>query len=126
MPFIIFFLLLIPNFVFSNTLNLICTNNYIDVKSLDVKDMFVVIDSKNKQIELGGLSFYVDEFKKTDSNISWSAKDVGVYPESKCDVSGIIGRYSGQLVINFDKHDDGKRRSLVFNCKKFDLKKRKF
>ena len=52
MPFIIFFLFLIPNSVFSNSLNLICTNNYIDVKSLDVKDMFVVIDSKNKQIEL--------------------------------------------------------------------------
>jgi hypothetical protein len=126
MPFIIFFLFFIPNFVFSNSLNLICTNNYIDVKSLDVKDMFVVIDSKNKQIELGGLSFYVDQLKETDSNISWSAKDVGVYPESNGDVSGIIGRYSGQLVVNFDRYDDGTRRSLVFNCKKFDLKKRKF
>ena len=58
------FYFLIPNSVFSNSLNLICTNNYINVKSLDVKDMFVVIDSKNKQIELGGLSFYVDQLKK--------------------------------------------------------------
>ena len=110
----------------SKPLNLICTNNYIDVKSLDVKDLFVVIDKNNRKIELGGLSFFVEDFKETDSNISWSASDIKIYPETNGDISGIIGRYSGQLVINFDRYDDGKRQSLVFNCKKFETLEKKF
>ena len=115
-----------PISLFSQPLNLICTNNYIDVKSLDVKDLFVVIDKNNRKIELGGLSFFVEDFKETDSNISWSASDIKIYPETNGDISGIIGRYSGQLVINFDRYDDGKRQSLVFNCKKFETLEKKF
>ena len=115
-----------PIDLFSQPLNLICTNNYVDVKSLDVKDLFVVIDKNNRKIELGGLSFFVEDFKETDSNISWSASDIKIYPETNGDISGIIGRYSGQLVINFDRYDDGKRQSLVFNCKKFENLEQKF
>ena len=121
-----FLLFFFPISLFSQPLNLICTNNYIDVKSLDVKDLFVVIDKNNRKIELGGLSFFVEDFKETDSNISWSASDIKIYPETNGDVSGIIGRYSGQLVVNFDRYDDGKRQSLVFNCKKFETLKKKF
>ena len=115
-----------PISLLSQPLSLICTNNYIDVKSLDVKDLFVVIDKNNRKIELGGLSFIVEDFKETDSNISWSASDIKIYPETNGDVSGIIGRYSGQLVVNFDRYDDGKRQSLVFNCKKFESLEKKF
>ncbi len=122
--FLIFFLM--PMSIFSEPLNLICTNNYIDVKSLDVKDLFVVINKNERKIELGGLSFIVDDFKETDSNISWRASDIKIYPETNGDVSGIVGRYSGQLVVNFDRYDDGKRQSLVFNCKKFEPVEKKF
>ncbi len=121
-----FLLFFFPISLFSQPLNLICTNNYIDVRSLDVKDLFVVIDKNNRKIELGGLSFFVEDYKETDSNISWSASDIKIYPETNGDVSGIIGRYSGQLVINFDRYDDGKRQSLVFNCKKFETLEKKF
>ena len=121
-----FLLFFFPISLFSQPLNLICTNNYIDVKSLDVKDLFVVIDKNNRKIELGGLSFFVEDLKETESNISWSASDIKIYPETNGDISGIIGRYSGQLVINFDRYDDGKRQSLVFNCKKFETLKKKF
>ena len=121
-----FLLFFFPISLFSQPLNLICTNNYVDVKSLDVKDLFVVIDKNNRKIELGGLSFFVEDFKETDSNISWGASDIKIYPETNGDVSGIIGRYSGQLVINFDRYDDGKRQSLVFNCKKFETLEKKF
>ena len=120
MPLIVFLVLLFPKFLFADILNLICTNNYIDVKSLDVKDLLVIINKDSKKIELGGLSFFVDELKETDSNISWKASNIEIYPDSNGDVSGIIGRYSGQLVVNFDRYDDDKRRSLVFNCKNFD------
>ena len=126
MPLFILILLLIPISTLSRSLNLICTNNYIDVKSLDVKDLFVVINKDEKKIELGGLSFFVDDFKETDSNISWRASDIKIYPETNGDVSGIIGRYSGQLVVNFDRYDNDKRQSLVFNCKKFEPIEKKF
>ena len=124
--FFLIFFFFSPISLFSQPLSLICTNNYIDVKSLDVKDLFVVIDKNNRKIELGGLSFIVEDFKETDSNISWSASDIKIYPETNGDVSGIIGRYSGQLVVNFDRYDDGKRQSLVFNCKKFEPLEKKF
>ena len=126
MPLFILILLLIPISTLSRSLNLICTNNYIDVKSLDVKDLFVVINKDEKKIELGGLSFFVDDFKETDSNISWRASDIKIYPETNGDVSGIVGRYSGQLVVNFDRYDNDKRQSLVFNCKKFEPIEKKF
>ncbi len=124
--FFLIFFLYIPLSLPANTLNLICTNDYIDVKSLDVKDLFVVINKNKRKIELGGLSFSVDDLKETDANISWSASDIRIYPETNGDVSGIIGRYSGQLVVNFDRYDDGKRHSLVFNCKKFEPLEKKF
>ena len=126
MPIIFFLIFIIPKILISDALNLICTNNYIDVKSLDVKDLFVIIDKDSKKIELGGLSFFVDDLKETESNISWKATNVEIYPESNGDISGIIGRYSGELVINFDRYDDSKRRSLVFNCKKFKNFDKKF
>ena len=126
MPLFFLILLIIPIGILSRPLNLICTNNYIDVKSLDVKDLFVVINKDERKIELGGLSFFVDDFKETDSNISWRASDIKIYPETNGDVSGIIGRYSGQLVVNFDRYDNDKRQSLVFNCKKFEPIKKKF
>ena len=126
MPLFFLFFFFFPISLLSKPLNLICTNNYIDVKSLDVKDLFVVIDKNNRKIELGGLSFFVEDLKETDSNISWSASDIKIYPETNGDISGIIGRYSGQLVINFDRYDDGKRQSLVFNCKKFETLEKKF
>ena len=126
MPLFFLILLIIPIGILSRPLNLICTNNYIDVKSLDVKDLFVVINKDERKIELGGLSFFVDDFKETDSNISWRASDIKIYPETNGDVSGIIGRYSGQLVVNFDRYDNDKRQSLVFNCKKFEPIEKKF
>ena len=121
-----FFFLLLPNLVLSSELNLICTNNYIDAKSLDVKDLFLVLDIRNKKVELGGLVFYPEEMKETESNILWKATDVEIYQDSNGDVSGIIGRYSGQLVLNFERYLDGKIISLVFNCQKFTLKEKKF
>ena len=123
---LLLFLLFLPKISFSNELNLICTNNYIDVRSLDVKDVFLIIDTDKKKIDIGGLSFFADTFKNTDSNILWTAKDIPLYPDSNGDVSGIIGRYSGQLVLNFEKYDDGKITSLTFNCKKFEVKQKKF
>ena len=123
---ILFLFLVFPKIIFSTELNLICTNNYIDVRSLDVKDIFLIIDSKKKRIELGGLNFLADNFKETDSNISWSASDVDIYPDSKGQISGIIGRYSGQLVLNFQKNSEDKISSLTFNCKKFEMKQKRF
>ena len=122
--FLIF--LIFPKIIFSTELNLICTNNYIDVRSLDVKDIFLIINTNNKKIDLGGLSFYADTLKQTESNISWNASNIKLFPDSNGDVSGIIGRYSGQLVLNFKKETDGKISSLSFNCKKFEIKERRF
>ena len=119
-------LLFSPLVTFGVELNLICTNNYSSYKHVDVKDVFLLLDSSTKKIDLGGLSFYADEFLVTKSNISWTANKIDLYPESKGKISGILGRYSGELVLNFVNEDDKKLGSLIFNCRKFEMKERKF
>ena len=108
----IFFLILIPRFVFSLEINLLCTNNY--NSKLDVKDLFIILDSDKKKIELGGLSFFADDI------------NVKLYPDSYGKVSGIIGRYSGELMLKFRRNDEENQSSLGFRCKPFKIKDRKF
>ena len=38
-----------------------------------------IIDTQKKKIELGGLIFFPEEIKETESNISWKASDVKIY-----------------------------------------------
>ena len=62
----------------------------------------------------------------TKSNISWFSNNVNLYPDSNGSISGILGRYSGELVLNFKRDDSHKSNALTFNCRKFDIKDRKF
>ena len=119
-------ILFFPFLIYGVELNLICTNNYSSNKHVDVKDVFLLLDSDSKKISLGGLTFFADDISITKSNISWTASDINLYPESNGKISGIIGRYSGELVLNFVKNDDNNLSSLVFKCRKFEMKGRKF
>ncbi len=103
-----------------------CTNYNVNNKEVDVKDIFLLMDSDSKKIELGGLSFFADQIFITNSNISWTASDINLYPDSNGEISGIIGRYSGELVLNFKKNHEKRGKSLIFNCRKFKMKERKF
>ena len=120
------FLFLIPKLIFSLELNLVCTNNNALTNEVDVKDVFLLLNTDNKRIDLGGLSFEADNILVTKSNISWISKNIELYPESNGSVSGILGRYSGELVLNFKREDSQKTNSLIFNCRKFAFKDRKF
>ena len=75
-------ILLIPKLLLSLELNLICTNNYSSLNEIDVKDVFLLLDSDSKKITLGGLSFLADKISITKSNISWSSSNVDIYPDS--------------------------------------------
>ncbi len=120
------FLLLIPKLIFSLELNLVCTNNNALTNEVDVKDIFLLLNTDDKSVDLGGLSFEADKILVTKSNISWFSKNIELYPESNGSVSGILGRYSGDLVLNFKREDSHKTNSLIFNCRKFAFKDRKF
>ena len=120
------FLLLIPKLIFSLELNLVCTNNNALTNEVDVKDIFLLLNTDNKRIDLGGLSFEAENILVTKSNISWFSKNIELYPESNGSVSGILGRYSGDLVLNFKREDSHKTNSLIFNCRKFAFQDRKF
>ena len=120
------FLFLIPKLIFSLELNLVCTNNNALTNEVDVKDIFLLLNTDNKKIDLGGLSFEADNILVTKSNISWLSKNIELYPESNGSVSGILGRYSGDLVLNFKREDSHKTNTLIFNCRKFTFKDRKF
>ena len=120
------FIFLIPKMIFSLELNLVCTNNNALTNKVDVKDIFLLLDTDNNKIDLGGLSFQAENILVTKSNISWSSEKVELYPESSGSVSGILGRYSGELVLNFKRDDSHKSNSLIFNCRKFTIKDKKF
>ena len=119
-------ILLIPKLIFSLELNLVCTNNNALTNEVDVKDIFLLLNTDDKKVDLGGLSFEADNILVTKSNISWFSKNIELYPESNGSVSGILGRYSGDLVLNFKREDSHKTNSLIFNCRKFAFKDRKF
>ena len=120
------FLLLIPKLIFSLELNLVCTNNNALTNEVDVKDIFLLLNTDDKKVDLGGLSFEAENILVTKSNISWFSKSIKLYPETNGYVSGILGRYSGELVLNFKREDSHKTNSLIFNCRKFAFKDRKF
>ena len=115
-----------PIFAFSLELNLVCTNNSKSNTEVDVKDIFVLINSDKNTVEVGGLSLKPDKINVTESNISWSANDIQLYPDSEGEVYGLIGRFSGELVLNFKRYEDNKSNSLIFSCRKFKIKDRRF
>ena len=119
-------LFLIPKLIFSLELNLVCTNNNALTNEVDVKDIFLSLNTDDKRVDLGGLSFEAENILVTKSNISWFSKSIELYPETNGSVSGILGRYSGDLVLNFKREDSHKTNSLIFNCRKFAFKDRKF
>ena len=119
-------LFLIPKLIFSLELNLVCTNNNALTNEVDVKDVFLLLNTENKRIDLGGLSFEADNILVTKSNISWVSKEIELYPESNGSVSGILGIYSGELVLYFKRENSHKTNSLIFTCRKFAFKDRKF
>ena len=96
------------------------------MKEIDVKDIFLIIDTDKEVVEIGGLSLQPKQINITESNISWVASDVELYPDSNGDVYGLIGRFSGELVLNFKRYEDKKSNSLIFSCRKFEIKDRRF
>ena len=115
-----------PIFAFSLELNLVCTNNSTSNTEVDVKDIFVLINTDENTVEVGGLSLKPSKINVTESNISWLASDLQLYPDSEGEVYGLIGRFSGELVLNFKRYEDNKSNSLIFSCRKFKIKDRRF
>ena len=115
-----------PIFAFSLELNLVCTNNSTSNTEVDVKDIFVLINTDEDTVEVGGLSLKPSKINVTESNISWLANDLQLYPDSEGEVYGLIGRFSGELVLNFKRYEDNKSNSLIFSCRKFKIKDRRF
>ena len=115
-----------PVFASSLELNLVCTNNSTSTTEVDVKDIFVLINTDEETVEVGGLSLKPSKINVTESNISWLANDLQLYPDSEGEVYGLIGRFSGELVLNFKRYEDNKSDSLIFSCRKFKIKDRRF
>ena len=124
MAFILLFFF--PFFASSLELNLVCTNNSTSVTDVDVKDIFILINTDEETVQVGGLSLKPSKINVTESNISWVANDLQLYPDSEGEVYGLIGRFSGELVLNFKRYEDNKSNSLIFSCRKFKIKDRRF
>ena len=103
-----------------------CTNNSTSSTEVDVKDIFVLINTDEETVEVGGLSLKPSKINVTESNISWLANNLQLYPDSEGEVNGLIGRFSGELVLNFKRYEDNKSNSLIFSCRKFKIKDRRF
>ena len=115
-----------PIFGSSLALNLVCTNDSTSGTEVDVKDIFVLINTDEETVEVGGLSLKPSKINVTESNISWLANDLQLYPDSEGEIYGLIGRFSGELVLNFKRYEDNKSNSLIFSCRKFKIKDRRF
>ena len=79
----LFILLFFSQFLLSLELNLVCTNNSTSSTEVDVKDIFVLINTDEETVEVGGLSLKPSKINVTESNISWVANDLQLYPDSE-------------------------------------------
>ena len=57
-----FALLLLPKLLYSLELNLMCTNDNINNKEVDVKDIFLLLDSDSKKLNLVDCPFLLIKF----------------------------------------------------------------
>ncbi|MAH78360.1 MAG: hypothetical protein CMP41_00320 [Rickettsiales bacterium] len=126
--FLSFFVLNLFNYNNSNAmqLDILCIAK-IGSSNSDFKDLIVSIDTDSKTVALGGFKFSADEFIVSDSNIKWSAKSIeNMYENVSGHTSGILGRFSGNLSLVFQKHGMSPSNEMNFKCEKFKMKNRKF
>ena len=71
------------NFRLQFRVKFICTYNSTSSTEVDVKDIFVLINTDEETVEVGGLSLKPSKINVTESNISWLANDLQLYPDSE-------------------------------------------
>ena len=128
---VLFFLiingLVLPRYLSSVELSILCIKENHRNEKKDIKDIIVSLNSENKLVEIGGLRFTADQFIITNSNIRWSAENVdNLYDDSAGYAAGTLGRFSGNLSLVFRKENSLKDNNMNLNCKKFKMKDRKF
>lgn len=108
-------------------INMLCTTSS-DMQSIkNFNDLIVNINSENKEITIGGLTFTADKILVTESNIKWSANNVeNLYEESSGETTGTLGRFSGSLSLTFKKNNSIRFSKIDLLCKDFKMKDRKF
>ena len=108
-------------------INMLCTT-ISDMQSIkNFNDLIVNINSENKEITIGGLTFTADKILVTESNIKWSANNVeNLYEESSGETTGTLGRFSGSLSLTFKKNNSIRFSKIDLLCKDFKMKDRKF
>ncbi len=127
--FFLFIFLFFSTNISSVELDLLCTQNTSGFSNhIYPRDLIVRINSDTNQINIGGLSISVQNLEVSESNIKWSnAKKENMFGENEHGLSsGLLGRFSGILSLEFLKISSNAKSNLNYQCENFKIKNRKF
>lgn len=122
------FFLLVANDISASELNLLCTENSDHNKHLYPRDLIVRINTGLNQIEIGGLKLTPENLILTESNIKWfNANNDNMFGDGEPGLSsGLLGRFSGMLSLEFIKINNNRKSNLHYKCEKFKIRNRRF
>jgi len=127
--FFLFIFIFFSTNIFSIELDLLCTQNTTGISNhIYPRDLIVRINSDSNQVNIGGLTISTENLEVSESNIKWSnAKKENMFGENEHGLSsGLLGRFSGILSLEFLKISSNSKSNLNYQCENFKIKNRRF
>lgn len=115
--------------IFSIELNLLCSQNTPALsKNIYPRDLIIRINTESNTVDIGGLTINAENLEVTESNIRWSeVRNDNMFGNNDAGLSsGLLGRFSGILSLEFTKLSTFSKSGFNYQCEDFKIKNRKF
>ena len=125
--FLIF--LFLSTTLLSVELNLLCSQKSSALsKNIYPRDLIIRINTESNIVAIGGLTIKAKNLEITESNIRWSEiRNDNMFGENNAGLSsGLLGRFSGILSLEFTKLSIFSKSNFNYQCEDFKIKNRKF
>lgn len=125
--FLIF--LFLSTTLLSVELNLLCSQKSSALsKNIYPRDLIIRINTESNIVDIGGLTIKAENLEVTESNIRWSEiRNDNMFGENNAGLSsGLLGRFSGILSLEFTKLSKFSKSNFNYQCEDFKIKNRKF
>lgn len=125
--FLIF--LFLSTTLLSVELNLLCSQKSSALsKNIYPRDLIIRINTESNIVAIGGLTIKAKNLEITESNIRWSEiRNDNMFGENNAGLSsGLLGRFSGILSLEFTKLSTFSKSNFNYQCEDFKIKNRKF
>ena len=113
----------------SMELDLLCSHKTPALsKNIYPRDLIIRINTESNIVVIGGLTIKAKNLEVTESNIRWSEiRNDNMFGDNNAGLSsGLLGRFSGILSLEFTKLSTFSKSNFNYQCEDFKIKNRKF